>query len=139
MRKVRTVCGMGQSSAQDHVATPSGQQEPNAPPGRSPFRQLVAAELPAHAARNEITGADLARRLGVSESYVSRRLGDQVPTDPDALEAMAEAMGVPLDELLLQLARLVRAGRTETPETTVPIPRQRSRAHTAGRHRQESQ
>jgi transcriptional regulator with XRE-family HTH domain len=126
---------MGHSSTQNSTDTQTDQQEANAPPGVSPFRQLVAAQLRATAAEKGITGAALARRLGVSESYTSRRLSATSAVDTDDLERIAAAMGLSLEGLLLQLAH--RAHTAGLDEPTVPIPQQRDRAHRPGRHRKE--
>jgi transcriptional regulator with XRE-family HTH domain len=60
----------------------------------------VAEEVRALMARRRMTGAELARRLGVSQMWISYRLNGRQPIDLDDLERIARVLGVqPLDLL----------------------------------------
>lgn len=54
----------------------------------------VAQEIRAEMGRKRATGAELARRLGVSEAYISRRLADDGSITLQDLERLADALGV---------------------------------------------
>ena len=69
-------------------------------PVTPPFREQVAAELRAHLARRRMSGRRLAKLLGESQTWVSRRLAGQVPLDTDDLEKIAEALDLTPMELL---------------------------------------
>lgn len=69
-------------------------------PAAPPFRELVAAELRAHLARQRLSGRALAKRLGENQTWVSRRLAGHVPLDTDDLQRIAEALGLEPMELL---------------------------------------
>lgn len=61
---------------------------------------MVAAEVRAHLARRQFTGAGLAVALGKSEMYVSRRLRGDVPFDLIDIEQAAQYLGVSVADLL---------------------------------------
>lgn len=69
-------------------------------PAAPPFRELVAAELRAHLARQRLSGRALAKMLGENQTWVSRRLAGHVPLDTDDLQRIAEALGLTPMELL---------------------------------------
>jgi len=60
----------------------------------------VAAEIRAEMARQRVTGAELARRLGVSGPWVNYRLNGKQPFDTDDLERVAEALDRPVTHFL---------------------------------------
>lgn len=109
------------------------------------FRELVAAEVRAHLARRKISGRQLGRLLGESQTWVSRRLNADTPMDVDDLDRVAEALGMSPIELLASvpaprkltdeyLRRLtIVGGQTARtiPETTVADP-SRSRHRLSG-------
>lgn len=69
---------------------------------RSELSTRIAAEVRAEMGRQGISSAALARKLGVSEAWTSRRLsinGDQT-MDLDDLPRIADVLGVPIAELL---------------------------------------
>jgi transcriptional regulator with XRE-family HTH domain len=72
----------------------TGMTEPSTLAGR------VAAEVRAHLARRQFTGAGLAAALGKSEMYVSRRLRGDVPFDLIDIEQAAQYLGVAVADLL---------------------------------------
>jgi hypothetical protein len=54
----------------------------------------VAAEVRAEMARQRLSGARVAKALGWSPMYLSRRVSGQTPFDVDDLEALASLLGV---------------------------------------------
>jgi len=66
----------------------------------TPLREVVASELRAILARKRISAAELARRVGWSQSYMARRVDGRAAMDVDDLEAVAKALDVPVRALL---------------------------------------
>ena len=67
---------------------------------RSSLTIRVAEEVRALMARRRMTGAEMARRLNVSQMWISYRLNGRQPIDLDDLEKIARILGVqPLDLL----------------------------------------
>jgi transcriptional regulator with XRE-family HTH domain len=66
----------------------------------STFGDAVAAEVRAIMARRRITGESVAAHVGKSRGYVSRRLIGETCFDVDDLDAVATALGVPLEAIL---------------------------------------
>jgi transcriptional regulator with XRE-family HTH domain len=62
--------------------------------------ELVAAEVRAEMGRKQVTGVALARKLGVSHAYVSRRLNGETPFDVGDLERIAGILEVSPRRLL---------------------------------------
>lgn len=62
--------------------------------------EATADAVRAEAARQRISGVALAKRLGVSQAYMSRRLGGRQPFDIGELARVAEVLDVPLSRLL---------------------------------------
>lgn len=60
----------------------------------------VAERVRAELAVKRVTGAELARRMGVSHAYVSRRLNGHEPFDVAELGEIADLIEVPVDRLL---------------------------------------
>lgn len=65
-----------------------------------PMRQRVAEEIRVLLARRRISGSELARRVGVTQSHMSRRLTGETAFDVDDLERIADALGVEVASLL---------------------------------------
>ncbi len=80
------------------------------PTGRVKLGQRLAAEIRAEMARQMITQSELARRLGVIDMWLSRRLRGQQPLNVDELERIAEQLGISELEFM---ARATRTTRTE--------------------------
>lgn len=59
------------------------------------LRDHITQEIRAEMGRKRVSGAELARQLGVSEAYISRRLSG-VGLDIADLERFAEVLGVPV-------------------------------------------
>lgn len=74
---------------------------------RDARRELIAAPIRAHLAVSKISGADLARRIGLTQPQVSRRLSGRLAFTSDDLTAIA-------DVLELTVAELVQMPRTGT-------------------------
>lgn len=73
-------------------STLSGMSVPSA-------QEDVAAEVRAQLARHRRTGADMARQLGWTQPYMSRRLTGQVPFDVNDLTAIAAVLGLQVTDL----------------------------------------
>jgi transcriptional regulator with XRE-family HTH domain len=71
----------------------------------------VAEEIRAMMARRRMTGAGLARTLGVSEAWVSYRLSGKQAIDLNDLERIADVLGVAPQDLLPP--QIGAAGRRE--------------------------
>jgi transcriptional regulator with XRE-family HTH domain len=85
----------------------------------------VAEEIRALLGRRRMTGRELARRLGVSPSWVSYRLTGTQPIDLNDLDAIAEVLKVSIVDLLPRDRRQVTDGYAPEPRVsgTVPHPR----------------
>lgn len=62
--------------------------------------ERVAAEVRAELARQQMSQSELAKRLGVAQQTVSRRMTGEVPFDIAELATIAELLGVPMSQLL---------------------------------------
>lgn len=69
---------------------------------------LVSARLRALLAARGISEAELARRLGFTQSYVSRRMRGAVAWDVADLTRITGHLGVPVSDLLAGATRLER-------------------------------
>ena len=67
------------------------------------FVAAVAAEVRAWAARRGITQSELAEKMGVTQSWVSRRLRGGQVIDVSDLSRFAKALDVPITALLPRL------------------------------------
>lgn len=56
----------------------------------------VATDVRAELGRQQMSILELARRTGLSGSYVTRRVSGSVPFDLDDLERIGAALGVPV-------------------------------------------
>jgi predicted transcriptional regulator len=64
----------------------------------------VTAKVRATIAELGISGVELSRRLGVTQSYMARRLSGDVPWRVGELDAVAQALGVPVTQFLASAA-----------------------------------
>jgi len=64
------------------------------------LRDQVAEEIRVTLARRRLSATELARRMGVSQSYLARRMTGAQPLDLDDLDRIADALGVPVRQLL---------------------------------------
>lgn len=62
--------------------------------------ELIAAEIRAELARQKRTQKDLAEAIHISEVGVSRRLSGVTPLDVNEVYAIAEWLGVPVEQFL---------------------------------------
>ncbi len=69
-------------------------------PKRDAAREIIAAPIRAHLAVKNISGADLARRIGLTQPQVSRRLSGRLPFTSDDLNAIADELGLTIVELI---------------------------------------
>lgn len=70
----------------------------------TPLRVRVAEEVRVALARKRMSAAKLGRALGVSQTYVWRRLNGETAFDLDDLERIAAILGVEIGSLLPSLA-----------------------------------
>jgi len=82
-------------------------------PKTRPLSARAAEEIRALMGRRDINKSELARRLGVSDMWVGRRLRGDLPLALDDLERIASALGVSVDDLI---------PRTGTAQVTLPHP-----------------
>lgn len=64
------------------------------------LRESAAEEIRVLLARRKISGSELARKVGVTQPYMSRRLNGEVAFDLDDLEQIALALDVEVTDLL---------------------------------------
>ena len=60
----------------------------------------VTAEIRAEMGRQKISQVELARRLNCAQSQLSRRLQGLIPLSTDDIQQIAEALGIPLSQLM---------------------------------------
>jgi transcriptional regulator with XRE-family HTH domain len=78
----------------------------------TPMRELIAEEIRALLARRKITASELARRLHVSQPYISRRLTGDTAFDVDDLDRIAAELDVDIADLFppRRQGRLITTG-----------------------------
>lgn len=81
-------------------------------PTPGPFARAVAAEIRSAMARQRVSGVELARKTGRSQSYISKRLRDETPFSANDVEDICEVLGEDLFELLR--AAVLASGRPRT-------------------------
>lgn len=64
------------------------------------LRQHVAGEVRAWMARRQMTQDQLAAAMGVSQAYISRRLGARTAFDMDDMEGISRVLRVPVTHLM---------------------------------------
>ena len=96
--------------------------------------QRVAAEIRAEMARQLLTQSELARRLGVIEMWLSRRLRGRQPLDLDELERIASVINVPVPELIERAGPGVTLGLFPS-DVTRPAGYPAGASHPAGSRR----
>lgn len=82
---------------------PSGKQ-----PEPGPFARAVSEEIRSAMARRRVSGAELARSSGRSQSYLSKRLRDEVAFTANDVEDICAVLG---EDLLALLHASVLASR----------------------------
>lgn len=73
-----------------------------------PVSDLVAAEVRAELARQQMPGVRAARALGWTQNYISVRLRGDVPFSLADLEVMADLLGVPVTKFFEVMTTDVR-------------------------------
>lgn len=87
------------------------------------FREQVAAEIRAQLARRRMSGRSLAKTLGESPTWASRRLAGQVPVDTNDLQRIADVLGMTPMELLAGIGPFGPAVHRRAAPITSPITR----------------
>ncbi|MDG4756311.1 helix-turn-helix transcriptional regulator [Micromonospora sp. WMMD710] len=72
----------------------------NAAGTATPMRELVAEEIRVLLARQRISASKLARTLGMTQSYLARRMSGDTAFDVDDLARIANVLGVTVVDLL---------------------------------------
>jgi len=85
------------------MVVPSGKQ-----PEPGPFARAVSEEIRAAMARRMVSGVQLAHKAELSQSYLSKRLRNEVAFTANDVEKICEVLG---EDLLSLLAAAVRASR----------------------------
>lgn len=90
----------------------------------TPTREQVAEEIRALLARRKLSASELARKMGVSQPYLSRRLTGDVAIDVDDLQTIARLLGVGMSDLLPreEPGRVVVVSGSSPRQTTVSYP-----------------
>lgn len=65
-----------------------------------PFARAASAEVRATMARQRISGAQLATKARISQSYLSKRLRDDLPFTLNDIEAICKALDEDLETLV---------------------------------------
>ena len=88
-------------------------------PTGAPLRERVAEEVRVLLARKRLSATQLAKRMGVSQAYMWRRLSGETAFDLDDLERIGALLGVEPAELLPRPANLSRS--TNLDKTHAPV------------------
>ncbi|TXK17815.1 helix-turn-helix transcriptional regulator [Homoserinibacter sp. GY 40078] len=81
-------------------------------PGRDAAREVIAAPIRAHLAVKNISGSDLARRIGLTQPQISRRLSGRLPFTSDDLNAIAAELDLTVVELIQMPKPSITGGGT---------------------------
>ncbi len=105
--------------------------------GATPMREQIAEEIRVLLARRKMSASELARRMGVTQPYISRRLTADTPLDVDDLAKIADALGVHILDLLprAEEGRLITTAGSREPTragTNDRSPRAPERPHLTG-------
>lgn len=84
-----------------------------------PVTEATGEEIRVALVRKRWSQAELARRCGVSEVFVSRRLSGLTPMAVDELAMFADEIGVPMEELLR--ARRYSKPQPSDPKSDTPV------------------
>lgn len=98
-----------------------------------PLSERVAEEIRAWMGRRRVTGARMARALGVSPAWVSYRLTGVQPIDLNDLEQIAEVLDVSVVDLLTPAARPVTHAYPSSRRSMQPVAGRSQVSDTAGR------
>lgn len=91
-----------------------------------PVSDVVAAEVRAELARQQLSGVRAARQLGWTQNYISVRLRGVVPFSLADLEAMADLLEVPVTKFFQFAGSEVRR-----PGSCPPVEASNTSSHTA--------
>jgi len=97
----------------------------NGPVSVAPMRELIAEEIRALMGRRKIGVSELARRIGISQPYLSRRLSGDVAIDVDDLDKIARELGVEMVDLMPKEGRLITTVRDGANQAQVSNARKR--------------
>lgn len=72
-------------------------------PQEGAFHERVAEEARALLARRQISAREVARLVGWTDNYISRRLTGKIPFDVNDLEMLSRTLGVPVTVFFPQM------------------------------------
>lgn len=90
---------------------------------RASLREQAAEEIRVQLARKRISAAELARRTGMKQSTLARRMTGEIAFDLDDLELIANVLGVAVVDLLPRALRATMDRNSPRPERPIPAPR----------------
>lgn len=85
------------------MVMPSGKQ-----PEPGPFARAISAEIRSAMAKHRVSGVQMANSTGRSQSYLSKRLRDEVAFTANDVEDICKFLG---EDLLALLSRAVHSSR----------------------------
>jgi transcriptional regulator with XRE-family HTH domain len=101
----------------------------------APMRVRTAEEIRVFLARRRMSASELARRTGMTQPYMSRRLTGEIAFDVDDLDQIATVLEVNVADLLPRSARSEVTAYSTTPAAPhavdVRSPRSRARSRFA--------
>lgn len=89
---------------------PSGSQ-----PASGPFARAIAEAIRVAMTRRRVSGAQLAERTSRSQTYISKRLRNEVPFTANDIEEICQALDEDLLKLLYAAAREVAHAKKAGP------------------------
>lgn len=84
---------------------PAGKSDSAGPLGRA-----VSAEIRALLARQRLSASEVAKRTGISQNYISKRLRDEAPFTLNDLERIAPVFGLTDMGILVRAAKSMEEG-----------------------------
>jgi transcriptional regulator with XRE-family HTH domain len=82
------------------MPVPSGSQ-----PAPGPLAKAVSSQVKVLMAEHRITAQDLAKKAGLSRSYLGKRLRDESSFTVNDIDAICEALGVELEDFAMEVIR----------------------------------
>jgi len=90
------------------MAMPSGSQ-----PVPGPLARAVTAQVKVLMAEHSITAQDLAKKAGLSRSYLGKRLRNESSLTVNDIEAICTALDEPLEEFAAEVVRRRKRDRSK--------------------------
>ena len=90
------------------MPVPTGKQ-----PEPGPLARAVSAQVRALMAEHRITAQDLAKKAGLSRSYLGKRIRDESSLTVNDIDAICEALGVDLEVFSADVVRRRKRERAQ--------------------------